>query len=25
MTAHGAPDPLRTVRSLGYVLDSVEG
>lgn len=25
LTAHGAPDPLRTVRSLGYVLDSVEG
>lgn len=24
LTAHGAPDPLRTVRSLGYVLDSVE-
>ena len=23
-TAHGVPDPLRTVRSLGYVLDSVE-
>lgn len=24
LTAHGVPDPLRTVRSLGYVLDSVE-
>lgn len=24
LAAHGAPDPLRTVRSLGYVLDSVE-
>ncbi len=23
--AHGAPDPLRTVRSLGYVLDSLSG
>ncbi|MEO5586064.1 MAG: response regulator transcription factor [Novosphingobium sp.] len=23
LKAHGAPDPLRTVRSLGYVLDSV--
>ena len=23
LTAHGAPDPLRTVRSLGYVLDSL--
>jgi len=25
LTAAGAPDPLRTVRSLGYVMDSVEG
>lgn len=25
LTASGAPDPLRTVRSLGYVMDSVEG
>lgn len=25
LAAHGAPDPLRTVRSLGYVLDSVDG
>jgi two-component system phosphate regulon response regulator PhoB len=24
LTANGAPDPLRTVRSLGYVMDSVE-
>lgn len=24
LTAHGVPDPLRTVRSLGYVMDSVE-
>ena len=24
LAAHGAPDPLRTVRALGYVLDSVE-
>lgn len=24
LTAHGAPDPLRTVRSLGYVMDSQE-
>ncbi len=24
LAAHGAPDPLRTVRSLGYVLDSIE-
>jgi two-component system phosphate regulon response regulator PhoB len=24
LVAHGAPDPLRTVRSLGYVLDSIE-
>ncbi|MCC6925348.1 response regulator transcription factor [Novosphingobium sp.] len=25
LIASGAPDPLRTVRSLGYVMDSVEG
>lgn len=25
LTAHGVPDPLRTVRSLGYVLDSLPG
>jgi two-component system, OmpR family, phosphate regulon response regulator PhoB len=24
LAAHGAPDPLRTVRALGYVMDSVE-
>lgn len=24
LLAHGAPDPLRTVRSLGYVLDSIQ-
>jgi two-component system phosphate regulon response regulator PhoB len=24
LAAHGAPDPLRTVRSLGYVMDSLE-
>ena len=24
LTAHDIPDPLRTVRSLGYVLDSME-
>jgi two-component system phosphate regulon response regulator PhoB len=24
LAAHGAPDPLRTVRSLGYVMDSRE-
>lgn len=24
LVAHGAPDPLRTVRSLGYVLDSID-
>lgn len=24
LTAHGAPDPLRTVRALGYVMDSIE-
>ncbi len=24
LVAHGAPDPLRTVRSMGYVLDSIE-
>ena len=23
LTGHGVPDPLRTVRSLGYVLDSL--
>ena len=25
LAAHGVPDPLRTVRSLGYVLDSLPG
>jgi len=25
LRAHGAPDPLRTVRSLGYVMDSMNG
>ncbi len=24
LAAHGAPDPLRTVRALGYVMDSIE-
>ncbi len=24
LTAHGAPDPLRTVRSIGYVMDSLD-